>query len=237
MAHSACTAECVATIGPSSRPARSQKPASFEMTDVDHDPQLGAAAHEREPGLRQTGPGVRGGGRDERDAVTERVGPAPNGAQRAEPRRIPQLERLQSRIDRLRPLEVEHRHRRPVPAERGVQIVHAASETNRTGALEREQAPGDRAGPRRRDLVLHRPLPVVLGLDEHREDAAPQPPARIRGRSRCPPGRPPTSSAWSSAISASLCPSKTAGTAYSATGNGRSTAGSPSMLTAFFSRW
>ena len=71
----ACAAEWLATSGPTSARATSQKPGFVEVAEVDHDAQLGAAADERAAGRRQAGPGVRTRRGDERHAMAEIASP------------------------------------------------------------------------------------------------------------------------------------------------------------------
>ncbi len=113
--------------------------------------------------------------------------PAPHQAERAQAGRVPEVERLEPRIDRLGPLEVQHRDRRSVIAVRGVDVRDLARDAHVPGALERQQAPGDGGRVRgglgvsdgRRELELEhavgsreRLAAGALGGREDREDAA-----------------------------------------------------------------
>src|ERR1700745_766582 len=78
-----------------------------EMAEVDHDPQLAAAAHERSPSVGEARSSIRTRWRDERDAVAEVGGPAPDRSQRPQPGGIPELQCLKPGVARLRDLQGE----------------------------------------------------------------------------------------------------------------------------------
>ena len=77
------------------------------MREVDQDAQLVAAPDQRLAGLGQARPGVGRARELERHAVAERVRPAPDQAERAQPGLVEDLERIQPRVDRLGALDVE----------------------------------------------------------------------------------------------------------------------------------
>src|ERR1700729_404224 len=85
------------------------EPGLVEVAEVDEDAQIGTTANERLARGSQPGPDVRRGGPDELDAVREVVRAAPHRTQRSQPRRVPEIERLERCIDRLGTLEMEHR--------------------------------------------------------------------------------------------------------------------------------
>ena len=59
------------------------EPALVEVGEVDEDPERVARPHQRAAGVREPRADVGRGGRRERHAVPERVGPAPREAERA----------------------------------------------------------------------------------------------------------------------------------------------------------
>jgi hypothetical protein len=123
-----------------------------EVADVDQDPQLRAAAHQRQSGRGEPRAGVGRGGEAEGHAVAEGVRPAPDRAQRSHAGGMPGVERRQARIDRLGALQMQHDGQGPV----GVAAVQrGAVGDHRDGAVARGRQPvraADRAGGERRRL-------------------------------------------------------------------------------------
>src|SRR5579884_1723941 len=97
---------------PELEPGEIPEARSVEVADVNQDAELCASRHEPATGGGEARTDVRRGRRHERDPVAERVRPAPHGAERAQPGGVPQLQRLERRIDRLGALEVQDRSRR-----------------------------------------------------------------------------------------------------------------------------
>ena len=188
--------------------ATSQKPASLRWLRSIEDAQLGAARRRaRRP--RRSGPGPMSGrgGEDERHAVSEGVGAAPDRAERAQarPRTSGRAPRGRGRSPR-RPRGGARRPAARPRSRRGVDVGDRAGDGEIAVALERGAGARRRAPPRRGKLVVDRARPAAPigaalaelalaravrgGGGEDGEDAAPIPPARIRGRSRWPPLRP-----------------------------------------------
>ena len=126
------------------------------------------------------------------------------GPERAQPRGVPQLERLERRVDRLGALEMQDPDRRPVVVAGRVEVGGGPGEADMAVALEREQPAGRGCGVGRRDRwstgrpartqSRHRRAGPVVVLVRGRVKMAKipprMPPSRIRGRSRWPPARP-----------------------------------------------
>ena len=79
------------------------------MREVDQHAELVAGAHERTTRVGEPGTGVRSAGIAERHAVPERVVPAPDDSERAQPALDPFIEVRELWVDRLRTLEMEDR--------------------------------------------------------------------------------------------------------------------------------
>jgi hypothetical protein len=162
-----------------------------EVAEVDRDAELRAPAHETPTGRRQPGTGVGRAGEQERDAVGERVRAAPHRPERAQARRVPELERLQRRVDRLGALVVDDRREHAVRARR-VEVGDRAHDPQVAVALEAEQPSGrlrrrrrgDLGPDRRRELDLHAAAVGVevdvLGARRRREQG--EDPARQAAR-------------------------------------------------------
>jgi hypothetical protein len=167
-----------------------------EMAEVDRDAELTAAAHQPLAGLGEPRPGVGRRRELERDAVRERVRAAPDEPERAQAGRVPDLERIEVGVDRLRALEVEHDAER-LAGQAGVEVGGVADEPDRAvRGFEQPEQPraerADRAGgllpvDRRGvgDLVAAgRTLDVpVAGRRQHGEHARGEP-ARAGARDR-----------------------------------------------------
>ena len=168
------------------------EPLLVEVAEIDEDPQLATARHQSPAGVGQPAAGVRARRRAEGDPLPEPVRPAPHRAERAQPRLVPERERLQLRVDRLGPLDVQHgRRRQRRIVVRGVEVRGRAGDRDRARQLERGQPAGGAGRYPRRPAVLERigqrlaPQAVLLGVrprvreiaagavGEHREDRAP----------------------------------------------------------------
>ena len=170
------------------------EPGGVEVAEVDGDAELGAAPHELDAGVREARAGVGRGRVAERHAVPERVGAAPDRAERAQPGRVPDLERVEVGVDRLGALHVED-HAERVAGQAGVEVGDVAHEPDR--AVRRAQQPhearaerADRASGllpghagRVRDLPAARGAgdPIAAGRRQHGEQARRQPARTRRG--------------------------------------------------------
>ena len=179
------------------------EPLLVEVAEIDEDPEL-ATARDQPParvGQATARVGARRGA--ERNALGEPVRPAPDGTERPQPRLVPERERLELGVDRLRPLDVQDgRGRQRGIVVDGIQVRHGAGDRDLAGELERGQpARGtgrDAGGPAVIKRIGQRlaPQPVRIGLGvvagkiavgsigEHREDRRPgrRPPASAGDR-------------------------------------------------------
>ena len=85
-----------------------------DMREVDGDTQPVAGPHEREPRIRQAGPGVRIHRIGERHAMREDIMAAPDGAERPQSGSIEGFECGQIRVDRLAAFHMKHRRENAV---------------------------------------------------------------------------------------------------------------------------
>ena len=79
-----------------------------EVREVEHDSQAVAGLHQGPPGIGEPGPRVGTGGKAEGNAVPEDRRPAPDRSERAQAALVQDIQHVVIRVDRLRPLEVEH---------------------------------------------------------------------------------------------------------------------------------
>ena len=101
--------------------------AFVQMRQIDQNPQPVAGADQRLAELGQTGAGIGRRRTAERHAVAERIRPAPDRAERAQPRRIQHVQDLEIRVDGLGAFDMKHR-RQHVIGEAAFDVADSAAD-------------------------------------------------------------------------------------------------------------
>ena len=100
--------------------------AFVEMRQIDQNPQLVAGADQRLAEIGQARADIGRRRTAERHAVAERIRPAPDRTERAQPRRVKHVQKLESRINRFGALDMQHR-RQHVIGETALDIAGIAA--------------------------------------------------------------------------------------------------------------
>ena len=152
------------------------------MADVDHDPELGAAPHERAAGVGQ--PRAVSGEEGEMNGTpwANAFGRLHTGPIERSPAAYQRSSASSAGVDRLGALQVQHRHRRPVVVgSSAIEIRDDRATRTKPVALERQQPPrgGARVGGGHRVLHRRRGLELDHAVVTRHPDLARAP---VRGR-------------------------------------------------------